>query len=201
MGASFDSRTYFTDDKKVIQSKWDADVEHSQYMDGCSYSGSISMLYGYIDFVRRGPFDSQEQASDYISENACKWDGPMAVPFKIQGGKAVPSYVKKATEKYQAAELKKEELRITIGEDFYNAKSQFVGCKKCKSKLSRSFLKSTFCPICNQTLLSTTSLQRIEKAKNRVNEMYANLDKARFKAREQNCTGKIGYVVGGICSS
>jgi hypothetical protein len=201
MGASLDSRTYLTDDKKIITSKWDADVEHSQSMNGCSYSGAIGMLTGLIVFIRIEPLASHDEAIEYIAENHRKFEGPMAVPFKIQGKKAVPTYVKNAITKYEKAKTNKRESEDKVRQDFYNAKSQFVGCKKCKSKLSRSFLKTTFCPICNQNLLSTTSLQRIEKTKQKVQDTCTALEKARTKARQQNYTGKIGYVVGGICSS
>ena len=201
MGANYDSRIYLIDDKKVIEKHWEADVGQSVAEDGYSYSGCIGMLDNSIDWVRIVPFNSQVEASDYISENARKFGGPMAVPFKIQGGKAVPAYVKTAVTRYGTALENLSGLEDKVRKDFYNAKSQFVGCKKCKSKLSRSFLKTTFCPICNQSLLSTTSLQRVEKAGQKIKDTCLALGQARTKAKEQNCTGKIGYVIGGICSS
>ena len=64
-----------------------------------SKNGEI--LDGSIDFVRREPFNSQTEANEYILENHSKWDGPMAVAFKIKGGKAVPTYVKNAKTKQE----------------------------------------------------------------------------------------------------
>ena len=201
MGANSDNRTYFTDDKRVVSGNWDYDVQQSQHMDGCSYSGAIGMLDGSIDWVRIEPFNSQAEAEDYISENARKWDGPMAVPFKIKGAKAVPAYVKNAKTKYDQAMEKQRQIVDKAHKDVTNAKGQFVGCKKCKSKINRSYLKIADCPLCGENLISATNLQRIENAKQKSNKMLAVWKEALTKAREANCTGKIGYVVGGICSS
>jgi hypothetical protein len=205
MGANLDSRTFLTDDKGVIKTKWDEEVSHSQYQDGCSYSGCIGMLDGSIEWVNRGPFNSQDEALEHISENHRKWSGPMAVPFKIKGGKKVPAYVKKANEKYETAKDQRQVLEAKAKQDFHNAKSQFVTCKGCKSKLNRSHLHTTFCsticPLCSQNLLSATVLQRVKKAEQKIKDTCIALGEARVKAREQNATGKIGYVVGGICSS
>jgi len=44
-------------------------------------------------------------------------------------------------------------------------------------------------------------MQRIEKAKQKTRDMLDAWKEAEYKARKTNCTGKIGYVVGGICSS
>jgi len=201
MGANYESMTYLIDDKDAIKSYWEADVNYSQSMDGCSYSGAIGMLDESIDWVRVVPFNSQNEADEYISENARKWSGPMAVPFKIQGGKAVPAYVKNAKEKYDKAQEKQRQIVEKISQDIFDAKSKFIGCKNCNSKINRSFLRLTDCPICNAELLSTTSLQRIENAKKKVSDMLSAWKAANVKAREQNCTGKIGYVIGGICPS
>lgn len=200
MGANFDSRTYFTDDKQVIRENWDADVQHSQQMDGC-YSGAIGMLvYDSIDWCNRIA-DSQGEAEEYISENARKWDGPMAVPFKIKGGKKVPAYVKNAKIRYDQAQEKQRQIVEKLHQDITNAKSKFISCKNCISKININFLKTADCPVCRQNLISHTGMQRIEKAKQKTSDMLSAWKKAETKAREANCTGKIGYVVGGICSS
>jgi len=201
MGANYDGRTYFTDDKEVIRRKWDNDVQDSQHMDGCSYSGCIGMLTGHIDWVRIEPFNSEYEASEYISEHACKWDGPMAVPFKIKGTKAVPAYVKNAEEKCEKATKKIVELEKELASKALNSKSKFVGCKNCNSKLNKRYLRIAICPLCNKTLLSGTSLKRIEAAKERERKASKHLSAMRDKARATNATGKIGYTIGGICSS
>jgi hypothetical protein len=198
MGASFDSRTFLTDDKGIIRNKWEEAVEYSKIMDGCSYSGSIGMFDASIDWVRREPFNTANEAYEYISEQHSKWDGPMAVSFKIQGGKAVPAYVKNAIEKYEQATAKKEELVISIRKAIFNAKSKFIGCKVCGSKINRSFIKDTSCPICNKaTLISATDEKRIARANTKIEKTRFALQQARQKANKQNANGKIGYVVGG----
>ena len=201
MGGSLDTRIYFTEDKEAIETEWNADVDQSRSMDGTSYSGCIGMLEGFIDFVCIKPLNSQAEANEYVSEHHRKWDGPMAVPFKIKGAKAVPAYVKKAENKVLKAKDKIAEVEQQVKTSLFNAKSQFVACKVCKSKLNRSRLSNTFCPLCNKTLLSDTSTNRIEKAKTKAKEALQGWIDARDKAVKDNATGKVGYLVGGICSS
>ena len=202
MGANLDYRTYFTDDKKEIQSNWDQDVQHSQDMDGHSYSGCIGMLGDDISYVSK-IFNSVDEAKDYISETHRKWDSnPLAVPFRIQGGKKVPAYLKNAKTKYDQAREKQRQIVEKIHKDItINAQSKFISCKNCISKINRSFLRVADCPVCRQNLISETSMQRIEKAKQKTRDMLDAWKEAEYKARKTNCTGKIGYVVGGICSS
>jgi|APSaa5957512576_1039674.scaffolds.fasta_scaffold54086_2 hypothetical protein len=201
MGANFESVTFLTDDKGVIKSQWDGAVEHSQHMDGCSYSGSIGMLDGCIDWVRREPCLNEQEAEEYIADHHNKWDGPMAVPFKIKGGKKVPAYLINAKKKSQEAKQKLEELETHLANNIISAKNDFVGCRGCKSKLSRQHLTSSFCPLCHTVLLSETSLKRIEKAKDKAQKAFNHWIEMRDKATKANATGKIGYVVGGLCSS
>jgi len=201
MGAALDYKVYKTDDKPAIKTQWDADVEHSQYMDGVSYSGSIGMLTDSLNFVSVPPFNSLNEATVYIEDNHSKFDNPMAVPFNLKSAKEVPAYVKKAEKKYNDTERDIRRIEDKLKREFFEAKSKFVGCKKCKSKISRTFLNSTFCPICNQTLLSDTNTRRIEKGKQKVKTALSAMHEAKEKARQQNCTGKVGYVVGGLCSS
>jgi hypothetical protein len=201
MGANLDTRTYNTDDKTDIRRRWDSDVEESQHSDGNSYSGCIGMFDSGIAFIRE-VFDSARQAYDYISENHQKWDNPLGVPFRIAGSKKVPSYVKNAKERYDKAQEKHRQIVEKVHQDILNAKSKFVSCKVCSSKLNRSFLRTVDCPICNKaTLISKTGMQRIEKARQKTSEMLSAWKEACTKATKANCTGTIGYVVGGLCSS
>ena len=83
MGANFNFYT-FKDSlgKSAILSSWDAEVDGSLHDSGHMYSGGIGMLGHGIDWQGRVPFDSEEAAEDWLSENHQKWDKAMAVQYR-----------------------------------------------------------------------------------------------------------------------
>ena len=125
----------------------------------------------------------------------------MAVPFHVQGGKSVPAYVKNAKKRYNKAEAKANNVEDQIRNQFFQRKSQFISCKECKSKLNRNHLSSIFCPLCNASLFSDTNINRIKTLKSKVAEAINHLQNMTRRAASENRSGKIGYVVGGLCSS
>jgi hypothetical protein len=66
--------------KEQCESKWDLDVNESQYCDGHQYSGAIGMLDGKINWIS-SVFSTEEKAIEYIEKNHNKWDNPMGVKF------------------------------------------------------------------------------------------------------------------------
>jgi len=200
MGANPDYRIYLTDDKQLIKQQWDDAVNQSQYENGISYSGCIGMLDGTINFISK-IFNSQDEAEWYISDHHAKWDrNPIAVPFRIPNDN-IPTYLKNAIKKTLDAGIKKDNVENELTNNLLHAKSKFVTCKSCKSKLNRKNLSNSYCPLCNTTLLSNASIKRIESLKDKARKARLHWSDMRDKATKANCTGKIGYVVGGICPS
>ena len=66
--------------QKQAESKWDDDVNESQYCDGHEYSGAIGMLDGNVNWISQ-VFSTQEKAIEYIENNHNKWDSPMGAIF------------------------------------------------------------------------------------------------------------------------
>ena len=202
MGANLDSRTYLTDDKKRIQSQWDADVDQSQSMDGTSYSGSIGMLGQGIDF-KKTIHDTHEKAHDFLSESHRKWSGAWGVAFRIKPEKNT-AYVKKAKEKLEDITRKIQRNRQNIINRVKDGASKFVTCKDCKSKLNRSYLPITplrrtiSCPICNNSFETEADITKLTVLRKKMLAARLYLGEMEVKAAKN---GKIGYIVGGLCPS
>ena len=71
--------------QKQAESKWDDDVNESQYCDGHEYSGAIGMLDGKVNWISQ-VFSTEEKAIEYIENNHNKWDNPMGVIFEKARG-------------------------------------------------------------------------------------------------------------------
>lgn len=50
-------------------------------------------------------------------------------------------------------------------------KSQYLGCKKCGSKLNKDYLKSNKCPLCHEDMRSDTVLKNIARLRNLEKEL------------------------------
>jgi hypothetical protein len=98
MGAAFDYRTYDTDDRREVQSRWlddreEAEIEHindceddgmdeDEIDEDMMYSGMINTLDEDIDWQNVEPFDNEELAADYVEKQHEKWEPPLGIPFE-----------------------------------------------------------------------------------------------------------------------
>jgi hypothetical protein len=78
MGAEFNCRRFDESDKAQVKSLWDAAVSSDLHENGRSYSGSIGMLAGPIQW-RSERFASREEAENFLADNHQKWSPAMAV--------------------------------------------------------------------------------------------------------------------------
>ena len=85
MGADFD---FFITDKKTYQevkSEFDKYCDYASHEDGHSYSGRLNMCPD-LEFHDIRIFDSENDAEDYVSKTAQKWDNAIAVQFRDKDG-------------------------------------------------------------------------------------------------------------------
>ena len=93
-----------------------------------------------------------------------------------KGSEKARNAVNEAQKAYNAAKVKIEAA-------FLGAKSEYVGCKECGSKLKRSLLKKTNCPLCGRNLLSETDTTRLMNAHDRI--VNAQKKQKEFIGKEQ----------------
>jgi transcription initiation factor IIE alpha subunit len=82
---------------------------------------------------------------------------------------------------------------------FADAKSQYVGCKCCGSKLSVSFLlkkgRPNLCPMCGEDLRPTSTLERLAKLRQNYKQLNEQTRQAELDFKRKNITGKINWLV------
>lgn len=83
MGACLDYRSYKTDDVEKAKKEFRADQETDLYENGHSYSGGIGMCEGVSNKVVK--LDSEDEAIDYLDENAEKWSEALVVTYVRDG--------------------------------------------------------------------------------------------------------------------
>ena len=198
MGAEFNDVSFKEENKDKVRKLWANEVKNAEYENGHAgnYTGSIAELGTSIDFTNVLVGD-YETAEEYLSDNHRKWDCALAVQYVINS--TVKSNARdKLKEKEQKAYTDWQTLEKKLTSEISNAKSKTISCKRCDSKVNRSYVKTHWCPVCASDLLSPTAKARLVKAK----EKYTIA-----KSTQENYTPKIAkgskkaWLVGGWCSS
>ena len=225
MGGSFDYRTYDHNDRAKITKHFEGECETAKIEDGISYPGTIAAMQTVVDW-RDKQFTTMGDAQDYLCDEHNKWDNAMAVSYKI----AKPmtdrdkNRVSKAREKHKALAAKFLAVVKKVNDGFKTRKSKLIGCQSCGSRLSKDHLlrkqhrlspKSKCdnpfahalpgygdysvlaCPLCDTLFISATELTRLQA-------YYPKLvatQEVVAEARVPKTNGKIGWIVGGWCSS
>lgn len=105
--------------------------------------------------------ESYEEAEDMIRQLDTGWYSDHAVRFYDKSSL-------KPTKQMTALEERKKKLILARDEykkehSIQNRKSEFVGCKECRSKISAKHLRNHFCPVCGKDLWADYILERIKK--------------------------------------
>ena len=126
-------------------------AEINEIVEAESDSGS---LYFPIKWIDRN-FGSRQEAETYINSIDTDY-GQFAVKY---------------TEPVQSKKLKELTKKVYEARSKYNAESSvlhaskvtsdFIGCKKCGSKLARKYIKSNRCPLCGEDMRSNTELKKV----------------------------------------
>lgn len=154
---------------KEVQYRADLEGDHKGQVKGIAWSSLI--------------FPNFDKAQEYLL-NCGK---NMAVQYKDLP-KEEPKAVQTAREKVKETEHKYFDADRKF--HFENVKSEFIGCKKCGSKINRTYLKKNYCPICNNDLRPNTTLEKIGKYKAEWEKAKNNLNEEINKAKAKNCEMK-----------
>lgn len=162
--------------KRSVQSYWDSVAAHEDYMEGASGLGSDIR---WLEFVCA----DEKSAEEYIKNHDKGWYDCLAVKFKKVDN------VKK-TKKHEDLERRYKEtvtqLRQIEGTVFCkDFKSQYLGCKKCGSKLNKDYMKSNKCPLCGEDMRSDTVLKNIARLKALEKELGKAIREEELKLAEK----------------
>ncbi len=201
MGACFDYTTFAASDEKTLKERF-SDHQESLRIDNGShaYAGHMGIAQGLT--IHNKVFQNENEAIDYLEQNAQKWSSAIAVKvgdFK----KCFPST---QTEKNELEKL--NTLKATIdnwGKELIarakSAKSEFRGCKKCGSKIATKFIKEHYCPVCSshEFIETETDKKKYLNVTQKYKEQSAKVKKMEEKYKDINKKNK--WVVGAWCAS
>ena len=118
-----------------------------------SYHGNMT-IHNYV-------CESREDAEDFIDRHDTGFYSDHAVQFKDKS-------VLKPTKQMETLSAKVDKM-IAERRKYYEEhavktrKSEFVGCKKCGSKISVKHLRGDRCPVCGNDLRAEYIIERIKK--------------------------------------
>jgi hypothetical protein len=194
MGAEF--RFYIYKGKEEDLGDYHTEFQREACYEGGTdtYAGHIGIMPDGINFANITPLKSYAQAEEYLEDNHSKWSSAMAVPFLGKKQDYDKTSLRTITQK-AVAKQKLGALKETLLVQIKQAKSKTVGCRHCGSSVTRSFLSSLNCPVCDKSeLLSATAKNRLLNSQQKINQ----LNKQKLKHIEANGTC---YVVGGWCAA
>jgi len=205
MGADFDYRIYRHNHRDDICKAFKAACEEAAHSDGYEYPGSIAAMTGIERFDDRR-FVTEDAAVEHLESAHSKWSDALAVSFLLPNKRSVSDQRRLALAKLKVSKALKAEqtLHRKLVNAFWARKSEFIGCRSCKSRLSTKHLGKMLssicvpkCPVCYSSLLSKTFQDRLSKA----TEKRLTADKAAIVAGVPTTITETGWVVGGWCSS
>lgn len=175
--------------RKKIKRYWDDYASREDWQEGCSgLSSDIRWIEGKI-------CENEEAARNYISENDKGWYDQLAVRFYDY-----PNLEKSKKYLNLKERLSKSERELYILENTkYTetlSKTEFVGCKCCGSKISVKHFKGSFCPICRADMRPKSTLDRIERMREKTKSLKKELKVEEKKLQEkQKKNAKIKWLI------
>ena len=163
-------------DRRAVQAECDAYAMHEDWQEGCSGVNPIRWLD-----ITCGTYEEAEEKIKSLDKG---WYDCLAVKFKQPKKDAEkPKAVINACEKMIKARDDYSSLKLKLANELLSAKSEFIGCKSCGSKLNRRRLSRPICPVCNYQLLSDTAQNRISAAEDRMKKAEAAYNDAEKASR------------------
>lgn len=133
--------------------------------------------------------DSYEDAKEFIDARDRGSYDQLAVRYRVL---AEPTNeIKKLEETLNQARRKYREMGSKL--HFSGAKAALIGCKKCGSKLARTYLKTNYCPMCGADLRPDSTKAAIQRQADKIAELEKKVQIAGKEAARKN--GKLMWLV------
>lgn len=170
---------------EIIYETFSTKMSNKEIKERCQEIGERGDgLYSYVELLDR-TFNTLQGAQEYL-ENHDEEYRCFGVKYRIQPP------IKSA--RYEKLKLKTDECRtkyLKLANECYpqTLSAEYIGCKKCGSKLAKEYLTHrNDCPLCRNDLRPKTILDRIEKAKlawDKAIETRENCALAEYKKNEK----------------
>ena len=91
MGSTLETYIYNEDPEELDSYHTDYQTQLRDRYGYDTYAGHLGAIPFGLDIIHTDPFETYNEALEYLEENHCKWDCAMAIPFK--GKIRVLSYI------------------------------------------------------------------------------------------------------------
>lgn len=175
---------YYDYDEKIDKVKVELDLNaHAACAGRGEGSTGLGSKIRWLDKV----CDTEADAHDYIKSVDKGWYDQIAVRYRVP---IETAKVKGLRNRLNEARKNASEINAVI--HYSTVKAAFVSCPNCKSKISRPYIKSNFCPVCRADLRPATVLARVKKAAQKCLDLE---DKLRQAEREAAKKGKVRWLI------
>lgn len=126
------------------------------------------------------PFSSEGEAYDYVKRNLFGDYEQVAVPFlrtekaeeQVKGHPRLEAAYRKVKEALQKShDARNEWFHLNENFHFEDAKSAYIECRHCGSKISKKYLRTNYCPVCNSDMRPQSLLDRISAKKKKADDL------------------------------
>ena len=174
---------YVIYDEKVSKAVIMADIrEHAEH-DGDGYSSRMTW------HDNTAPFESYEKAKAFIEQVDRNWYDDHAVKFKDYSDAKSAKIDEYETKK---VELMKAEMEYKKAHSIKTFQAEFIGCKKCGSKLSKQYIRGDQCPLCHADLRSQTTIDKIKWYQDKIKDYCNRIETEKMKQKNK---AKIKWLV------
>ena len=180
---------YFDYDEKVNKDKVVDQLE--KFAQAETFGEGGGGLPSRIRWLDR-TFDTYDEAVEYIEQEDQKtWYNCMAVKYhETKRGKEPKKLIDL---RQRVINLRQVANQIENEPHFKDAKSQYVGCKKCGSKLNKDYI-GNICPVCRNDLRPESTLKKITRSKEVLKEAQKKLEKEERDFAKSH-KGKVRWLV------
>lgn len=138
-----------------------------------------------------GPLHWHDEISPLESQEAAEKRIEMLEKGKSYSDHAVRFYdysSAKVTDKMveyrrRIAKLQSQKAKYAEDNSVLHFKADYIGCKKCGSKVSRKHLRADFCPVCHNDLRSETTRTTLLNYGSRIRELWDKIEEEKKKQK------------------
>lgn len=135
-----------------------------------------------IRFKENMTYDCYEDAEKAIENMDNGWYDNIAVKYK-EVFHMKSAKIKDLVRRIDETEKKKD--AYAKAHDISTFKSQFIGCKKCGSKLSKDHLRGHLCPLCRNDLRSDTTINTLKGYEDKIKSLDKQILEEKKKQKDK----------------
>lgn len=134
----------------------------------------------------KGIISDYDSAVQFLEKNDIYYDDCIAVKYKYYDSRTSKPSKKLLDLEEKRKDIYKKYYELNAKVIFKEFKSQYVGCKKCGSKLNKDYLRTNKCPLCGNDMRSETLLKQIESYKNKLESLDVQIADEKRKLAEKS---------------